>query len=114
MKRPLGFVDGIGVGGGSIMLLPLLYWIVVRGDFIGMYQQMGPSAKLPSATSFAFGVGWSYGAPILLGVGFALAIWLRPTRWLIFAIGGATLLAAIFTYYAAYLPVWQLAGGIRG
>lgn len=112
MKRPLGFVDGIGVGIGGVMLLPLLYWIAVRGDFIRMYQQMGPSAKLPSATIVAFGAAWSYGAPILLGVGFVMAIWLRPTRWLIVAIGGATLIATSFTYFAAYLPIWQLAGGI--
>ncbi len=114
MKRPLGFVDGIGVGIGGVMLLPLLYWIVVRGDFILMYQQMGSSAKLPSVTSVAFGAAWSYGAPILLGVGFVMAIWLRPTRWLIFAVGGATLIAAIFTYVAAYLPIWQLSDSIHG
>lgn len=95
------------------MLVPLLSWVVVRGDFIGMYRQMGPSATLPSPTIFAFGPLWSYGAPILLGVGFAMAIWLRPTRWLIVAIGGAMLIAAIFTYYAAYMPIWQLAGNIR-
>lgn len=113
MKRPLSFVDGIGVGVGGIMLLPLLYWMIVRGDFIAMYAQMGPSAKLPSATIVAFGAAWSYGAPILLGIGFAMSIWLRPTRWLIFGIGGAALIAAGFTYYAAYLPIWQVAGDIR-
>ena len=56
---------------------------------------------------------FGYGVPLLLGVGFGLAIWLRPTRWLIFAIGGAVLLSSIFTFYAAYLPIWNLAGNIR-
>jgi len=112
LALPLSFVDGIGVGIGGLMLLPLLYWMVVHGSYVEMYRQFG-NVRLPSPTIFAMGPLWSYGAPILLGIGFAMAIWLRPTRWLIFAIGGATLIAAIFTYYAAYMPVWQLAGNLR-
>ncbi|MBA2543230.1 MAG: hypothetical protein H0V17_26550, partial [Deltaproteobacteria bacterium] len=77
------------------------------------YKQMGPSAKLPSLTILAMSPAYSYGVPMLLGVGFGLAIWFRPTRWLIFAIGAAALVASIFTFYAAYLPIWSLAGNIR-
>lgn len=114
MKRPLGFVDGIGVGIGALMLAPLLYFMVVRGNFLDMYKDMGPSAKLPGLTLLVLAnPAWAYGVPILLGVGFGLALWLRPNRWLIFAIGGAALIASIVTYYGAYLPIWQLAGNIR-
>ncbi len=112
-KRPLGFVDGIGVGIGGLMLLPLFYWMVARGHFVEMYKQMGPSAKVPSLTILAMHPAYGYGVPILLGLGFALAIWQRPNQWLIFSIGAAALAASIFTFYAAYLPIWQLAGNIR-
>lgn len=114
MKRPLSFVDGIGVGIGGIMLLPLLYWMVVHGSYVEMYKQLGSSANLPGTTIFAMGPAWSYGAPLLLGVGFGLAIWQRPTRWVIFAIGVAALIASVFTYYAAYLPLWAISGTISG
>ena len=112
-KRPLGFVDGVGVGIGSLMLLPVFYWMVTRGQFIDMYKQMGSSAKLPSLTILAMHPAYGFGVPILLGVGFGLAVWQRPNRWLIFAIGAAALVASIFTFYAAYLPIWSLAGNIR-
>lgn len=114
VKRPLGFVDGIGVGIGGIMLLPLLYWMVVHGSYVEMYKQFGSSAKLPGATIFAIGPAWSYGAPILLSLGFGLAIWQRPTRWSILAIGLVAVVASLFTYYAAYLPLWAISGAIRG
>ena len=112
VKRPLTVVDGIGIGIGSLMLVPLLYWMVAHGHYIEMYKQMG-SAKLPSLTIVVFGAAWSYGVPIVLGVGFMMSIWLRPNRWLIFAIGGAALIASIVTFYGAYLPVMSLAGSIR-
>jgi hypothetical protein len=112
VKRPLGFVDGIGVGIGSLMLLPLLYWMLTRGQFVEMYKQLG-TAKLPSLTILAMHPAYGFGVPILLGLGFGLAIWKRPTRWAIFAVGAAALVASIFTFYAAYLPMWQLAGNIR-
>ena len=56
---------------------------------------------------------WGYGVPILLGLGFAFAIWRRPNRWLIFVVGVAALVASIVTYVGAYLPIGQLAGNIR-
>lgn len=113
MKRPLTFVDGIGVGIGALMLLPLCYWMVTRGHFIEMYAQLGPSARMPSLTVVALHPAYGFGVPVLLGLGFALAIWKRPHRWSIFAIGAAALVAAIFTFYAAYLPIWSLAGNLR-
>lgn len=112
MKRPLGFVDGIGVGIGGVMLLPLAYWMVVHGQYLEMYKQFG-DAKLPSFTIFVMGAAWSYGAPLLLGFGLAFAIWQRPTKWLVFAIGFAALIASIATFYGAYLPMLSIAGRIR-
>lgn len=112
-KRPLSFVDGIGIGVGSLMLLPLLAWVVLRPGYIEMYKQMGPSAKLPSLTITMFGSLWTYGVPLALLAAGAFAIWRRPNRWLIFVIGGLALVLSIVTWYGAYAPILALAGNIR-
>jgi hypothetical protein len=113
VKRDLTFVDGIGVGLGGLMMLPLIYFMVARGGFLDIYKDMGPSAKLPSLTILVLANPvWGYGVPILLGLAFAFAIWRRPNRWLIFVVGVVALVASIVTYYGAYLPIWQLAGNI--
>lgn len=114
MKRPLGFLDGLGVGIGGLAMLPLLYFLITHGRFLDMYKQMGPKSKLPGLTIFVLtNPVWTYGVPILLGLGFAFAIWKRPTPWLLFAVGAVAFVAVIVSYYGAYLPIWQVAGNIE-
>ena len=45
------------------MLLPLAYWMVMRGQFVEMYKQLGPSAKMPSLTIVAMHPAFGYGVP---------------------------------------------------
>lgn len=112
-RRPLSFVDGIGVGVGGLVLLPLLYFVVARGDFGQLYSQLGPGATLPVLTRIVLSPAWAYGVPSLLVVGFGLALWRRPNRWAVFALAGAALVASVITYVGTYQPIWQLAGNIQ-
>lgn len=112
MKRPLTFVDGIGVGIGALILLPLCYFAVRHGDYDAMYRDLQAS-RLPALTRLVLHPAFAYGAPLVLGGGLGLALWQRPNRWLIFAIGAAALVVTILAFYGAYLPIGQLAGNIR-
>jgi hypothetical protein len=111
VKRELTFADGIGVGIGSLMILPLIYFAAYRADFVGLYASS--KIQLPAITTVVLHPAWSFGVPIALVVGFGVAIHQRPARLVIFGIGLLALALSILTYAGAYRPVFALAGNIR-
>ena len=112
-RRPLTFVDGIGVGIGAIAMLPVLYFAATSDSFIAMYRDMG-SASIPAISRFVFSTAWRFGVPVVLIAGWVALLTWRPHRYVTLVASAATVAAAVVWYVGLYAPIMQLAGNISG
>ncbi len=113
MKRPLTFVDGIGVGVGAIAMLPVLYFAINADTFEAMYRDIGHVA-LPLVTRIVLSPVWRLGVPAALVAGFVVALASRPHRFVTLVVAIAAIGAAIVWYLGLYAPIFALAGNISG
>jgi hypothetical protein len=109
-RRDLSFADGIGVGIGGLMMLPLLFFAITGADFLAMYKSS--TMQLPMLTRVVLHPVWSIGVPVALVLGFGCAIYWRP-RLVILGLGLLSIVLAVVTYLGVYQPVYALAGNIR-
>jgi hypothetical protein len=112
-RRPLSFLDGIGVALTAIALLPLLMLLFRGAAFGGMYQDLG-DVQLPLLTRIALHPAWRIGVPcVVIAVAIAVLVRRPAYRYAMLAVAALAVLAAVASYVGAYLPIYQLAGNIR-
>jgi len=112
--RPLGFVDGIGVGIAAMAALPLLKIASDGGAFAGMYREMAPETGLPVLTRIVLHPAWRIGLPLALAAIFVAALVRRPRYgYAIFALGIFAALVVVVSYVGLYEPIMRLAGNIK-
>lgn len=113
MKRPLGYLDGIGTGLALIGLVALAWLASATEPFAAMYQDLGPRTTLPASTQLVLSTAWRIGVPAVLVAGLVAAHVWRP-RHVMLVLAVVTLGVAVFWYLAAYQPIYALAGNISG
>jgi hypothetical protein len=112
MKRPLGYADGLGTGIAAVALVASLILMQATGELERMYMQMGPGAKLPTATTFVMSSAWKIGVPLTLIGGIVAAHVWRP-RYVLVALAIVGIAVDVLWYFAAWAPIFQLSGNIR-
>lgn len=111
MKRPLEYTDGLGTGIAVLGLVAIAWLANLSGSLEQMYGQIG-NAKLPSLTQLVMSTAWRVVVPaVLVGALVAAHVW-RP-RYALVGVAAATLGVAGFWYWAAYQPIYAIAGNIR-
>lgn len=110
-KRPLSFLDGIGVGLCAVALLPLVTMLINGGAFSAMYRDFG-DAHVPRMTAIVLHPAWRIGVPLVVMTLAAGALVVRPHRYAMIAVAVLAVIAAAVSYVGAYLPIFELSGKI--
>jgi len=111
MKRPLSYADGFGTGLGVFGLIAIALLANATPGFAVAYRDMG-DMHLPAVTKLVLSTGWRVIVPALLISAIVAAHVWRP-RYLLVALAVTTLATAGFWYWAAYQPIFAIAGNIR-
>ena len=112
MKRPLAYADGLGTGIAAIGLLVIAFLASASAGFGDSYRAINPDIALPAMTKLVLSPAWRVIVPTaLLGGLVAAHVW-RP-RYLLIALAVVTFGVAAFWYWAAYQPIFAMAGNIR-
>jgi len=112
MKRPLGYLDGLGTGVAAIALVVAAILASASSHLADTYRELNAAASWPSSTKLVLSSAWRVGAPLaLVGAVIAAHVW-RP-RYALIAIAILAIAVDIFWYVAAWAPVFQVAGNLR-
>ena len=112
MKRPLGYADGLGTGIAALGFLVIAWLASASAGFGDAYRAVNPDIALPGMTKLVLSSAWRVVVPaVLLGALVAAHVW-RP-RYVLIAIAVVTFGVAAFWYWAAYQPIFAMAGNIR-
>jgi|MudIll2142460700_1097286.scaffolds.fasta_scaffold396635_2 hypothetical protein len=112
MKRPLGYLDGLGTGVAAIALVVAAYLSSASAQLGDMYRELNATASWPSSTKLVLSSAWQIGVPLaLVGALVGAHVW-RP-RYALIAIALLAIAVDVFWYLAAWAPVFQVAGNIR-
>lgn len=112
MKRPLGYLDGLGTGIAAIALLGALGLAVATQRLEFMYRDFGPGVRMPASTKLVLGTAWQTGVPFAMFAALVVGHVWRPKYLLV---GAAVVAVAVdvFWYLAAWAPIFQVSGNIR-
>ena len=109
--RKLGFAEGLATGLWLLAFVGAVGLGASSPSFAEMYRSMNP-AVIKGITKLVLSPAWYVGTPVvMLGAMIAALVW-RP-RHAIIAVAVASIGIAIFWYFAAYDPIFGLAGNIR-
>ena len=112
MRRPLGYVDGIGTGVAVMGMLVIAWLATATSDLAGGYALMNPDFPFATSTRVVLSTAWRVGVPAALVAALVAAHVWRP-RYMLVAIAVVTLGVAAFWYWAAYEPIFRISGNIR-
>jgi hypothetical protein len=111
MKRPLGYLDGIGTGVAGVAMLGILWFASATRHVAGLYRDLAGEATLPAMTQLVLSTAWRVGAPLALAIALVAAHVWRP-RYALVALAVVAVAITVFWYYAAYQPIFNVAGSI--
>lgn len=111
MKRPLGYLDGLGTG-IAVIGLAVAAWIATAAQHMGaIYQDLNPAA-VGAATRLVLSPAWRIGVPLVLVAALVAGHVWRP-RYGLLAVAVLAIAVDVFWYLTAWAPVFELSGNIR-
>lgn len=113
-RRPLTFLDGVGVGLGAVTLLPLLSYMLQASELLKMYGDIGDVLHLPVLTRLVLHPAWRFGMPAVVIAAAIAVLVIRPRfRYATILTALLGVLGTGLSYVGSYLPIYALAGSIQ-
>ena|SRR5690349_10150302 len=112
MKRPLGYLDGLGTGIAVIALVGALWLTVATQRLELLYREMGPGSPFSASTRLVLGSAWQLGVPFAIFASLVVGHVWRP-KYLLLIVAVLAIAVDVFWYMAAWAPIFELSGNIR-
>lgn len=110
-RRSLTYVDGVGAGIATLAIIAA-FWLAHATRTLGVTYAVIGDLAVPAITRVVLHPVWTFGVPAALAAALVVAHLRRPRHALVGLAVVAVLVDAGW-YYAAWAPVFELAGNIR-